>query len=100
VAELENLPFGLSSKEQVQTVRDWYVESYDELKKFPEITSMEDEAKFTVGLYKCVVYYEYKNFLLPDAARKQNELVLLNKRLERHAPCRGLFFRPSALADV
>jgi pyruvate dehydrogenase kinase 2/3/4 len=47
VAELENLPFGLSSKEQVQTVRDWYVESYDELKKFPEITSMADESKFT-----------------------------------------------------
>ena len=47
VAELENLPFGLSSKVQVQTVRDWYVESFDELKRFPDIKSMEDEAKFT-----------------------------------------------------
>ena len=47
VAELENLPLGLSSKEQVQTVRDWYVESYDELKSFPEVKTMEDEAKFT-----------------------------------------------------
>ena len=47
VAELENLPLGLSSKEQVRAVRDWYVESYDELKSFPAIESMEDEAKFT-----------------------------------------------------
>ena len=47
VAELENLPLGLSSKDQVQTVRDWYVESYDELKSFPAIETMEDEAKFT-----------------------------------------------------
>ncbi len=47
VAELENLPLGLSSKEQVRTVRDWYVESYDELKSFPPIETMEDEAKFT-----------------------------------------------------
>ena len=37
VAELENLPFGLSSKEQVLTVRDWYVESFAELRKFPDI---------------------------------------------------------------
>ena len=47
VAELENLPLGLSSKEQVRAVRDWYVESYDELKSFPKIESMEDEARFT-----------------------------------------------------
>ena len=47
VAELENLPLGLSSKAQVRAVRDWYAESYDELKSFPNIESMEDEAKFT-----------------------------------------------------
>ena len=47
VAELENLPLGLSSKEQVRAVRDWYVESYDELKSFPKIENMEDEARFT-----------------------------------------------------
>jgi hypothetical protein len=42
------------------------------------------------GLYKCVLFY-YTNLLLPDVAWKQDELVLLNKRLERHASCRGLF---------
>ena len=47
VAELENLPLGLSSKAQVQTVRDWYVESYDELLKFPTVKTNEDEEKFT-----------------------------------------------------
>ena len=47
VAELENLPLGLSSKEQVRAVRDWYAESYDELRSFPNIESMEDEARFT-----------------------------------------------------
>ena len=47
VAELENLPLGLSSKAQVRAVRDWYAESYDELKSFPNIESMEDEARFT-----------------------------------------------------
>ena len=32
----------------MQTVRDWYVESYDELKSFREVKTMEGtEAKFT-----------------------------------------------------
>lgn len=47
VAELENLPLGLSSKQQVRQVRDWYVESYDEMKSFPPIETVEDEQKFT-----------------------------------------------------
>ena len=35
VAELENLPFGLSDMPQVLDVRDWYVESFTELRQFP-----------------------------------------------------------------
>jgi hypothetical protein len=42
---------------------------------------------FTAGGCTSVLFY-YKHFLPPDAAWKQNELVLLNKRLERRAPCR------------
>lgn len=47
VAELENLPFGLSDRPQVRTVRDWYVESFCELRGFPTIKDMEGEQAFT-----------------------------------------------------
>mmetsp|Transcript_21174 Transcript_21174/g.72142 ORF Transcript_21174/g.72142 Transcript_21174/m.72142 type:complete len:400 (+) Transcript_21174:422-1621(+) len=47
VAELENLPFGLSDKCQVRAVRDWYVESFRDLRTFPAVSSMEDNARFT-----------------------------------------------------
>jgi pyruvate dehydrogenase kinase 2/3/4 len=47
VAELENLPFGLSRKPQVLTVRDWYVESFEDIREMKEINSMEREEKFT-----------------------------------------------------
>ena len=73
VAELENLPLGLSSKEQVQTVRDWYVESYDELKSFPEVKTMEDEAKFTEVIKK--VMDRHAN-VVPMIARGVLELKL------------------------
>ena len=73
VAELENLPLGLSSKEQVQTVRDWYVESYDELKKFPKIENREDEAKFTTLIKR--VMDRHAN-VVPMIARGVLELKL------------------------
>lgn len=47
VAELENLPYGLSSKPQVLKVRDWYVESFAELRAFAPIKTEDDEARFT-----------------------------------------------------
>jgi len=47
VAELENLPHGISSKPQVQTVRDWYVESFRELRDFKPIKNSSDEDVFT-----------------------------------------------------
>eukprot|EP00891_Asterochloris_glomerata_P003635 jgi/Astpho2/3635/Aster-06926 len=47
VAELENLPYGLSAKPHVIKVRDWYVESFRELREFPRIQDINDEAKFT-----------------------------------------------------
>ena len=40
-------PPGLSAKKSVQTVRDWYVESFRELRAFPPVKDMETEAKFT-----------------------------------------------------
>lgn len=31
----------------MKQVRDWYVESFQELRRFPEIESFEDELEFT-----------------------------------------------------
>ena len=39
--------FGLSTKPQVLTVRDWYVESFEDIREMKEINSMEREEKFT-----------------------------------------------------
>lgn len=47
VAELEDLPYGLSSKAGVLKVRDWYVTSFKDLRSFPDIQDMEDETRFT-----------------------------------------------------
>lgn len=47
VIELENLPYGLSEKSPVRKVRDWYVDSFRDLRDFPDIADNEDELKFT-----------------------------------------------------
>ncbi|KAI7845283.1 hypothetical protein COHA_001126 [Chlorella ohadii] len=47
VAELENLPYGLSAKPHVLKVRDWYVESFRELRGFPKVKDASDELQFT-----------------------------------------------------
>lgn len=50
VAELENLPYGLSAKNHILKVRDWYVDSFRELRSFPEIKDSESELQFTALL--------------------------------------------------
>ncbi|BBN06903.1 pyruvate dehydrogenase kinase 2/3/4 [Marchantia polymorpha subsp. ruderalis] len=47
VTELENLPHGLSTKAPVLTVRDWYVDSFKDLRSFKEIQNLTDENRFT-----------------------------------------------------
>jgi len=47
VMELEGLPFGLSFKPQVLKVRDWYVESFKELREMPAVKTLQDEEQFT-----------------------------------------------------
>ncbi|MED6110398.1 hypothetical protein PIB30_042498 [Stylosanthes scabra] len=42
--ELQNLPFGLS---QQSAVRDWYLDSFHDLRSFPRIKDMSDEEEFT-----------------------------------------------------
>ncbi|XP_057751142.1 pyruvate dehydrogenase (acetyl-transferring) kinase, mitochondrial [Arachis stenosperma] len=45
--ELENLPYGLSHKPAILKVKDWYLDSFRDLRAFPEIKSMKDERAFT-----------------------------------------------------
>ncbi|PKA62306.1 [Pyruvate dehydrogenase (acetyl-transferring)] kinase, mitochondrial [Apostasia shenzhenica] len=47
VIELENLPFGLSHKPAVLKVRDWYLDSFRDLRSFPEVKDKGDELAFT-----------------------------------------------------
>ncbi|KAG5573942.1 hypothetical protein H5410_063708 [Solanum commersonii] len=47
VIELENLPYGLSSKNAVLQVRDWYLDSFRDLRSYPEIKDKNDDLKFT-----------------------------------------------------
>ncbi|PPR89042.1 hypothetical protein GOBAR_AA31639 [Gossypium barbadense] len=45
--ELESLPYGLSEKPAVLKVRDWYLDSFRDLRSFPEIKDTNDEREFT-----------------------------------------------------
>ncbi|KAH9766548.1 pyruvate dehydrogenase kinase [Citrus sinensis] len=45
--ELETLPYGLSEKPAVLKVRDWYLDSFRDLRSFPDIRSTSDERDFT-----------------------------------------------------
>ncbi|NP_001265968.1 Pyruvate dehydrogenase (acetyl-transferring) kinase, mitochondrial-like [Cicer arietinum] len=45
--ELETLPYGLSQKPAVLKVRDWYVDSFRDIRSFPEIKNINDEKEFT-----------------------------------------------------
>ncbi|KAJ0980011.1 hypothetical protein J5N97_015485 [Dioscorea zingiberensis] len=45
--ELQSLPFGLSEKSAVLKVRDWYLDSFHDLRSFPEIKDKDEELAFT-----------------------------------------------------
>ncbi|KAJ9181740.1 hypothetical protein P3X46_005802 [Hevea brasiliensis] len=45
--ELESLPHGLSEKPAVLKVRDWYLDSFRDLRSFPEIKDSNEEREFT-----------------------------------------------------
>lgn len=71
VAELENLPYGLSTKPHILKVRDWYVESFKDLRTFPTIKDTLDELKFTELLKG--IYQRHKN-VVPTMAMGVAEL--------------------------
>ncbi|XP_057963144.1 pyruvate dehydrogenase (acetyl-transferring) kinase, mitochondrial isoform X1 [Malania oleifera] len=45
--DIEGLPYGLSQKPAVLKVRDWYLDSFRDLRSFPEIKDTSDELEFT-----------------------------------------------------
>ncbi|KAI3459162.1 hypothetical protein Pfo_015825 [Paulownia fortunei] len=45
--ELDSLPYGLSHKPAVLKVRDWYLDSFRDLRSFPDIKDKNDELEFT-----------------------------------------------------
>ncbi|KAK6913612.1 Branched-chain alpha-ketoacid dehydrogenase kinase/Pyruvate dehydrogenase kinase, N-terminal [Dillenia turbinata] len=45
--ELESLPYGLSHKPAVLKVRDWYLDSFRDIRSFLEIKDKNDELEFT-----------------------------------------------------
>lgn len=71
VAELENLPYGLSAKSNILKVRDWYVDSFKELRQFPQIRDPTDEQKFTDLLRQ--IYRRHAN-VVPVMAKGVSEL--------------------------
>lgn len=45
--ELDSLPFGLSNKPAILKVRDWYLDSFRDIRYFPEVRNQNDELAFT-----------------------------------------------------
>lgn len=47
VRDLNDLPHGLSRMPSVQLVKEWYIKSFEDIERFPTITSAAGERKFT-----------------------------------------------------
>ncbi|KAM7278595.1 hypothetical protein ACFE04_005729 [Oxalis oulophora] len=47
VLDLDSLPYGLSEKPAVLKVRDWYLDSFRDVRSFPDIKDTNDEKEFT-----------------------------------------------------
>ncbi|CAN1151030.1 [Pyruvate dehydrogenase (acetyl-transferring)] kinase, mitochondrial [Linum perenne] len=47
VMDLDTLPYGLSHKPAILKVRDWYMDSFRDLRSFPDIKDPNDQADFT-----------------------------------------------------
>lgn len=69
--ELETLPYGLSEKPAVLKVRDWYVESFRNMRAFPEIKDTADENEFTQMIKAVKVRH---NNVVPMMALGVNQL--------------------------
>uniref|UniRef100_A0A1D1YXA2 Protein-serine/threonine kinase n=1 Tax=Anthurium amnicola TaxID=1678845 RepID=A0A1D1YXA2_9ARAE len=63
--ELDDLPFGLSDEPAVLKVRDWYLDSFRDLRSFPEIKDTSDESAFNQMIKKIKVRH---NNVVPTLA--------------------------------
>eukprot|EP00798_Chlamydomonas_sp_ICE-L_P023752 gene23752-9309_t len=95
VAELENLPYGLSAKSNILKVRDWYVESFKDLRTFPAIKDAADELKFTEILRG--IYRRHANVVplmakgISELRRELTEQALLREMPEIHQFLDGFY---------
>eukprot|EP00798_Chlamydomonas_sp_ICE-L_P031808 gene31808-7007_t len=95
VAELENLPYGLSAKSNILKVRDWYVESFKDLRNFPAIKDASDELKFTEVLRG--IYRRHANVVplmakgISELRRELTEHALLTEMPEIHQFLDGFY---------
>ena len=46
IRDLEALPYGLGDMHSIQTVKQWYQDSFDDIIQFPEINDQQDDKKF------------------------------------------------------
>ncbi|EOA30860.1 hypothetical protein CARUB_v10014003mg [Capsella rubella] len=69
--ELQTLPYGLSDKPAVLKVRDWYLESFRDMRAFPEIKDSADEKDFTQMIKAVKVRH---NNVVPMMALGVNQL--------------------------
>ena len=94
VAELENLPHGLSTKDPVRKVRDWYVSSFRDLRTFSGVKDSQDEVRPRVSS----VSLFFSIFIFSPAPRTQPAMRLVPRegdtsardaRLRMRAALRG-----------
>ncbi len=59
VKELESIPGGLFQVPSIQTVRDWYIESFFEITRFPFPRTVEDDRRFSELVAR--IKYRHRN---------------------------------------
>ncbi|KAK2969655.1 hypothetical protein RJ640_025832 [Escallonia rubra] len=78
--ELETLPYGLSEKPAILKVRDWYFDSFRDLRSFPEIKDTNDEIDFTQMIKMIKVRH---NNVVPTMALGVQQLKkALNRKMD------------------
>ncbi|RDY04355.1 [Pyruvate dehydrogenase (acetyl-transferring)] kinase, mitochondrial, partial [Mucuna pruriens] len=74
--ELHTLPHDLSQAPPVLKVRDWYLDSFRDIRSFPEIKDMNDEKEFTEMIKAIKVRH---NNVVPTMAQGVQQLKIVSK---------------------
>ncbi|KAK3011943.1 hypothetical protein RJ639_012525 [Escallonia herrerae] len=78
--ELETLPYGLSEKPAILKVRDWYFDSFRDLRSFPEIKDTNDEIDFTQMI--TMIKVRHNNVVPTMALGVQQLKKALNRKMD------------------